>query len=81
MITPDKWKDFDSKTPLFCDNELQLFNRKLAIAVQLNWYRSNEYKKLRDFDCGDTLNLRMIELEKAFGFDNGIPNEILEILR
>ena len=81
LITPDKWKDFDSKTPLFCDNELQLFNRKLAIAVQLNWYRSAEYQKLRDFECGDTLHLRMIELEKAFGFDNGIPKEVLDILQ
>ncbi len=79
-VTQDMWSKFDSKTPLFCSNELELLHRKLAVGVQLNWYRSKEYKAIREFECGDTLHLRMLELESAFGFNN--PNkELKEIMK
>lgn len=65
-VTPQMWSQFDSKTPLFSDAEHQHLHRTLAVAVQLNWYRSAQYHNIRNFDKGDTLNLRMLELEKAF---------------
>jgi hypothetical protein len=52
----------------------------LIVAVQINWYRSKQYNKIREFECGDTLHLRMLELEKAFGFEKGIPKDIIEII-
>lgn len=79
-ITPADWKHFDSKTPLFSPPELVLLHRRLAVAVQIQWYRSEQYAKLRKFDCGDTLHLRMMELEKAFELDQGIPAEIMAYL-
>ena len=57
-----------------------LLHRRLAVAVQTHWYRSPEYAKLRNFECGDTLHLRMVELEKAFELDQGIPPELLAYL-
>ena len=79
-VSPAMWSKFDSKTPLFSTPELEYLQRQLAVAVQLNWYRYKEYAKLRNFECGDTLHLRMVELEKAFGFENGIPQEYLNYL-
>lgn len=79
-ITQADWKHFDSKTPLFSPPELVLLHRRLAVAVQTHWYRSPEYAKLRNFECGDTLHLRMVELEKAFELDQGIPPELLAYL-
>lgn len=79
-ITPDMWAKFDSKTPLFSADEHIDLQRALAVAVQLNWYRSAEYSKLRNFDKGDTLNLRMLELESAFAnlnIDSTILNYVL----
>ena len=78
-VSQDMWAKFDSKTPLFSP-DLEYFHRQLAVAVQLNWYRSKEYAKLRDFECGDTLHLRMLELEKSFGFQHGIPDDISKML-
>jgi radical SAM superfamily enzyme YgiQ (UPF0313 family) len=80
-VNKEMWKKFDSKTPLFAPIELEYLHRQLAIAVQLNWYRSKQYAKIRDFECGDTLHLRMLELEKSFGFENGIPQYILDYIR
>ena len=74
------WKYFDSKTPIFTTEEIQLLHRKLAVAVQLNWYYSKEYKQIRNFEKGDTLHLRMVELAKSFGFENGIPNDIKKLI-
>jgi radical SAM superfamily enzyme YgiQ (UPF0313 family) len=79
-VNPEMWKQFDSKTPLFAPDELSYLHRQLAIAVQLNWYRSKEYAQLRNFECGDTLHLRMLELEKAFGFEHGIPEDIRQYI-
>ncbi len=76
LISPKDWSFFDSKTPIFSTDEIQLLHRRLAVAVQLNWYRSKEYQKLRNFESGDTLHLRMLELEKSFGFEHGIPQDI-----
>ena len=80
LITPSVWKEFDSKTPIFTTGEIQALHRRLAVAVQVNWYRSKQYSKIRQFECGDTLHLRMLELEKAFGFEKGIPKDILEMI-
>lgn len=74
------WSKFDSKTPLFSSPELEYLHRQLAVAVQLNWYYSSEYAKLRNFECGDTLHLRMLELAKSFGFENGLPDTIKRYL-
>lgn len=79
-VTPSMWAQFDSKTPLFAAPELTYLQRILSVAVQSNWYRSDEYAKLRNFECGDTLHLRMVELEKAFGLDKGLPLELQEFL-
>lgn len=80
ISTPAMWSKFDSKTPLFSGPEMADFHRRMAVAVQLHWYRSKEYAKLRDFEIGDTLHLRMCELEKAFGFDKGLPADIAGML-
>ncbi len=79
-VPPSMWKYFDSKTPIFSTEETQLLHRKLAVAIQLNWYYSKEYSKIRIFEIGDTLHLRMLELAKAFGFENGIPNDIKKLI-
>lgn len=76
VSTPAMWSQFDSKTPLFSTPEMQEFHRKMAVAVQIHWYRSKEYAALRDFEIGDTLHLRMLELEKAFGFERGLPADL-----
>lgn len=80
VVKSDQWKHFDSKTPLFTPPHLVYLHRRLAVAVQSHWYRSAEYGKLRTFECGDTLHLRMVELEKAFGLYGGIPEEIMAYL-
>lgn len=64
--SPDFWARFDSKTPLFSQGPLEALHRTLAVLVQTNWYRSPAYDKLRTFAIGDTLHLRMEELERAF---------------
>lgn len=79
-ISSQMWKYFDSKTPIFTTEEIQALHRKLAVAVQLNWYFSDEYKKIRKFEIEDTLHLRMMELAKSFGFENGIPNKIKNLI-
>lgn len=70
---------FDSKTPLFCSSELKEWHKRMLVAVQLKYYRSNAYKKVRTFECGDTLHLRMVELEQEFGLDKIEPEKLLEI--
>ena len=80
QVTTAMWSQFDSKTPLFSPPDIAYLHRRLAVAVQLHWYRSAEYAKLRNFECGDTLHLRMLELEKAFGFEDGIPADIMAYL-
>jgi len=64
--SPEFWARFDSKTPLFTSGATQDLHRLLAVLVQINWYRSKAYAGLRDFEKGDTLHLRMLELEDAF---------------
>ncbi len=80
QVSSAMWKYFDSKTPIFTTEEIQLLHRKLAVAVQLNWYYSKDYKQIRNFEKGDTLHLRMVELAKSFGFENGIPNDIKKLI-
>ena len=66
LDSPDFWARFDSKTPLFSSGATQDLHRLLAVLVQANWYRSEAYAQLRTFAKGDTLHLRMEELEAAF---------------
>ncbi len=37
------------------------------LALQIEYYQSKEYQKMRNFNCGDNLNLQIIELQKRFG--------------
>lgn len=58
---------FDSKTPIFTEGPLHEWHKRMLVAVQLKYYLSDSYgKNVRDFNCGDTLNLRMLELQKEF---------------
>lgn len=70
---------FDSKTPLFCAPELKSWHKRMIVAVQLKYYLSDAYKKVRRFECGDTLHLRMVELAKEFGLSDVAPERLLEV--
>lgn len=70
---------FDSKTPLFTEGAFNEWHKRMLVAVQLKYYLSDSYNKnVREFACGDTLHLRMVELRQEFGLD-GIPwDKLLE---
>lgn len=71
---------FDSKTPVFSEGAKAEWHKQMLVAVQLKYYLSDIYnKKVRDFNCGDTLNLRMLELRKEFGLDSVSWDNLLEI--
>ncbi|MDE2101343.1 MAG: radical SAM protein [Patescibacteria group bacterium] len=70
-VTEDDFVKFDSKTPIFSKEKLADWHKHMAVAVQLAYYHSDEYKEVRDFHCGDNLDLRFRELEKQFGMENG----------
>jgi len=77
LVGPGDFDKFDSKTPIFCPPELKNWNKRMLVAVQLKYYLSDSYNtKVRKFDCGDTLFLRMMELSKEFELD-GIPQDKL----
>jgi radical SAM superfamily enzyme YgiQ (UPF0313 family) len=75
-ITTRDFDKFDSKTPLFVAGELREWHKRMLVAVQLKYYRSEAYKSVRAFENGDSLHLRLVELEKEFGLDN-VPWERL----
>lgn len=71
---------FDSKTPLFTTGAFAEWHRRMLVSIQLKYYLSDAYKNtVRDFHCGDTLNLRMMELQKEFGLDNIPWDQLLEL--
>lgn len=71
FITEEDFVKFDSKTPIFTDGALADWHKHMAVAIQLSYYYSDIYASFRDFDNGDNLNLRFIELAKQFGMENG----------
>ncbi len=71
---------FDSKTPVFTDGIFKEWHQRMLVAVQLKYYLSDTYNRnVRDFNCGDTLNLRMLELQKEFNLENIAWDKLLEI--
>lgn len=70
---------FDSKTPLFCDPALKAWHKRMIVAVQLRYYLSDAYRKVRRFECEDTLHLRMLELAKEFELDKIEPDKLLDL--
>ena len=55
------------------------FELRFSLAIFGGSY-NKEYKQIRNFEKGDTLHLRMVELAKSFGFENGIPNDIKKLI-
>lgn len=70
---------FDSKTPLFCSGELKTWHKRMLVAVQLKYYFSDAYKRVRNFECGDTLHLRMMELAREFDLAIIEPDKLLSL--
>jgi radical SAM superfamily enzyme YgiQ (UPF0313 family) len=65
-VGEEDYEKFDSKTPIFSNGALAEWHKHMAVAVQLAYYNSPEYRDVRKFNCGDNLNLRFKELEKQF---------------
>ena len=78
-ISYNDFDKFDSKTPLFCEDSLKEWHKRMLVALQIKYYYSDNYKKHRNFFCGDTLHLRMTELEKEFGLENVPWDQLLDI--
>lgn len=68
-VTEKDFDSFDSKTPLFTSGSFREWHKKMLVAVQYKYYLSDAYSKIRDFHCGDTLNLRINELAKEYNLD------------
>lgn len=70
-VSEKDFDKFDSKTPILCPPNLVDWHKRMIVAVQLKYYYSQFYnKKVRNFECGDTLHLRIQELAREFGFEN-----------
>lgn len=79
-VTLKDFDRFDSKTPIFTNGPMKEWHKKMLVAVQLKYYLSDAYeKKVRDFHCGDTLNLRMMELRKEFELEDTKWEDLLEL--
>jgi radical SAM superfamily enzyme YgiQ (UPF0313 family) len=79
-VTENDFDRFDSKTPLFTNGAFSEWHKRMLVAVQLKYYLSDNYNKhVRDFNCGDTLNLRMLELQKEFNLEDLAWDQLLEI--
>lgn len=78
-LRPGDFDRFDSKTPLFCAPELKTWHKRMIVAVQLKYYLSEAYKKVRKFECGDTLHLRMMELAREFDLAEVDPSRLLDL--
>jgi radical SAM superfamily enzyme YgiQ (UPF0313 family) len=71
-ITEDDFAKYDSKTPVLCDPALAAWHKRMIVAVQLKYYYSDAYRRrVREFECGDTLHLRVAELAREYGFADG----------
>lgn len=78
-VTEADFSKFDSKTPLFCSPELKTWHKRMLVAVQLKYYFSDAYKRVRNFECGDTLHLRMMELAREFDLATLEPENLLAL--
>jgi len=70
-ISEDDWQRYDSKTPILCPPNLREWHERMALAVQLEYYYSPEYARMRDFECGDNQHLRFLELQEQFEMTDG----------
>ncbi|MDO8640867.1 MAG: hypothetical protein Q7R33_04935 [Nitrosarchaeum sp.] len=66
-VSPEDYKYFDSKTAFLIRNPV-LREKMHFFMFYYQWlyYTSNAYKEFREFDCGDTLSLRFLELKEKF---------------
>lgn len=79
-VDPKDFDRFDSKTPVFTEGALKEWHKRMLVAVQLKYYLSDNYRKnVREFECGDTLHLRLMELRKEFGLDEVAWDNLLEL--
>lgn len=79
-VTQKDFDRFDSKTPVFTNGPMKEWHQQMLVAVQLKYYLSDNYRKnVREFECGDTLHLRMMELRKEFGLENTSWENLLEL--
>lgn len=77
-VSEDDFVKYDSKTPILCPPELVDWHKRMIVAVQLAYYRSELYnREVRQFECGDTLHLRCAELEREYGLENGEWEKLL----
>ena len=69
-IQESDFDKFDSKTPLFSSDVA--WHKRMIVALQLKYYYSDVYnQKVRTFECGDTLHLRLLELAKEYDIEQG----------
>lgn len=78
-VTMADFDRFDSKTPVFTHGPLGEWHKRMLVAVQLKYYLSEIYNKVRTFDCGDLLHLRMLELAKEFNLNDIAWDQLLEL--
>lgn len=79
-IKESDFDKFDSKTPVFTNGSFGEWHKRMLVAVQLKYYRSDSYnKEVRRFDIGDNLNLRMLELEKEYGLTDVRREDLLNL--
>ena len=76
MIDEDDFDKYDSKTPLFCDDDLAKWHRRAIVALQLKYYQSDVYnREVREFTCGDTLHLRCEQLAEQYDLQESAEME------
>lgn len=67
FVSPDDYKYYDSKSAFLIKNPL--LRQKIEFFMfwyQWKYFNSEEYNKIRKFDCGDTLHDRFEELHREF---------------
>ncbi len=75
-IREEDFDKFDSKTPLFSLDVA--WHKRMLVALQLKYYYSEVYNtEVRQFACGDTLHLRLLELSKEFDLEDGKWDDLL----
>ena len=70
-ITEADFDRYDSKTPILSPPELHEWHQRMTLALQLEYYYSPEYQRLRNFECGDNQHLRFLELQDRYEMANG----------
>lgn len=67
LVSKDDFKEYDSKSAFLIKNEI--IRKKMEFYMfwnQYSYYNSSEYLKMRNFNCGDTLNQRFNDLFDKF---------------